>query len=149
MREIKFRALEKPSDMVLEMGYKPKMVYGTGIFEDGINTWLAQHEKGYPMASGVFGEIGDTSHGQRYIVDPNTVGQFTGLHDKHGKDIYEGDIIKSGEFICQIIWNKVFASFCLARNGWLNDHWFGEADDPENVEVIGNIYENLELLEIK
>ena len=72
--------------------------------------------------------------------------QYTGLLDKNGKEIYEGDIVKAGENIVLIIWNKGFASFALAKTGWMYDHFFGEIDN-ERCEVIGNIHENPELLE--
>jgi uncharacterized phage protein (TIGR01671 family) len=73
--------------------------------------------------------------------------QFIGLEDKNGKEIYEGDIIKTEtEKAMQVSWNKHFASFCLDRKGWMFTHYFGEAVDPTQIEIIGNIYENADLL---
>ena len=62
------------------------------------------------------------------------------------KEIYEGDLCRDSTGESLVAWNDRCASFCLRRTGWLSDHFFGEAVDPEDVELIGNRYENPELL---
>lgn len=79
-------------------------------------------------------------------VIPETVGQYTGLTDKNGKMIFEGDIVKrfwSGKMcIYQVDYDNGFASF-IGRAGMS----FTTFDyDSEEFEVIGNIYDNPELL---
>lgn len=93
----------------------------------------------------------------RYLIDdgllhdviPETVGQYTGLTDKDGKEIYEGDIVQSesGEFVYQVVFNETrFASFGLKRKQDMFLHYFGEAIEADNCEVIGNVFDNPELL---
>lgn len=81
-----------------------------------------------------------------YPVDPATVGQFTGLLDKNGKRIFEGDIAKikgQGVYLC--VWSKGNLEFSLTNV----KESFGMAYLPMyNATVIGTIHDNPELLEV-
>ncbi|MEG2061810.1 MAG: YopX family protein [Alistipes sp.] len=79
----------------------------------------------------------------RYMVDPSTVGQFTGLLDKNGKEIWEGDVALN-------IYNRVVICEWFRGGFWLNGAQHGADYNIhlvyKDIEIIGNIHDNPELV---
>ncbi len=72
--------------------------------------------------------------------------QFTGLHDKNGKEIYEGDLIKYGsDAPLEVIYRE--SCFCYNQKSRYISR-LQIFDNINKIEVIGNIHENPELLEV-
>lgn len=129
MREIKFQVYAKIKD------------------DDGNIGFL---ETCSPVATGLDFFYDGGWRGVSYFLffpDVFVVRQYTGTKDKNGKEIYEGDIITFGstaqEDLFEVVWDEDDARFVLdsygGRGCWLID--------VKDREIIGNIFENPELLE--
>lgn len=84
-------------------------------------------------------------------VDLETVGQYTGYKDKNGKKIFEGDICSYKQHKCilpilKIIWDDGWVA--IGHNDYLNVDDFLDSSFEKYGEVIGNIYDNPELLKL-
>lgn len=91
--------------------------------------------------------------GNETLVNPETVGQFTGLTDKNGAKIFEGDIIEGDLEDNLDLGAKWRSVVVMGKFGWLADDPTGSAPTPldefdiKEGEVIGNIHDNPELME--
>ena len=92
----------------------------------------------------------DEDKSYQYIVKPETVGQYIGLRDKDGFEIYEGDIVRFQYIGSE--WKIGFIEFLENRCCFLinseGGHYgiMGDEDCIRKMEVMGNIHENPELL---
>lgn len=137
MRQIKFRG-----KCVADSKYAGQWVYGG----------YSEPQEDCKQNEGLITVYLGGSSTCKYHVIPNTVGQFTGLCDINGKEIYEGDIIKSSHgTIHYIVYDNDLACFkaVVARYNPLGEYstlskgWVVQF----NKEVIGNIHDNPELLQ--
>ena len=136
MRAIKFRGFNNSNS---------EWNYGNLVIVDGKYHITDQEE---------YEEVSDYT-----LVDKSSVGQFTGLYDKNGTEIYENDILqlkRDGKEYnpLLVVYSEVYAGFCMLSESTLNNviykphkpvnpNWWDEFKDE--IEIIGNIYDNPEL----
>jgi uncharacterized phage protein (TIGR01671 family) len=108
----------------------------------------------YDIRAGRGGWDWTDEHGTDWYLDDDSIMQFVGLKDKHGKEVYEGDIVRAklaqnpGELVEEVtevvdIHEGLLAPFYMRVN--FEEDWWTDAL-VDGFEVIGNIYEHPELV---
>ena len=134
-REIKFRGKDRENwhygDLVQEIRHNDNKLF------DGTMT----HIRNFEYKNGDY--IGDS-----FPVNPDTIGQYTGLQDENGKEIYEGDIVRiivnnNIEKICRVEFKNGIFGVMFSKNKDLTafPHFCNTT-----FEVIGNVFENGDIL---
>lgn len=131
MREILFRG-RRVDNGEWAYGY---LVEATNVITDKKATFIFEQDATY------------FTHGEfacSFEVKPETVGQFTGLTDKNGKKVFEGDVVD------EIVFAECRGSF-LSREKDMYCEWLSTLPRYGTgiMEIIGNIYDNKEILEDK
>lgn len=95
----------------------------------------------------------DTNMKNTFIAPESTgliLMQYTGLHDKNGKEIYEGDIVGDDKINWTVKWNRHRMGFSLyPTTEQLYDEMPINVENKLNFKILGNIYDNPELLVAK
>ena len=143
MREIKFRAWDKERKEMREVELM-----------DWSDWWVSTGSTGEREEPSKYGERNSFKNEQ---TDRHILMQYTGLKDKNGKEIYEGDVVNASWYdydeprddaFGEVFFNGNWMAYCIWKedeksisemNGQGAYHW--------EIEVVGNIYENPELLE--
>ena len=146
-----------------EILFKAKRV-DNGEWVEGL-LWKKKYNDGNRIFISCFPDKDDNE--EVYVVCPETVSQFTGLHDTNGKRIFEGDIVanwdyyeeKIGKYRGVILYGILNCGCCYSVYGFSACDKYGNAVDEvslhgnencaERAVVIGNHFDNPELLEQK
>ncbi|WP_054651254.1 YopX family protein [Lacticaseibacillus pantheris] len=147
MREIKFRAAsaQAPEDVVrwIYGAYVKHLPYTPAPIANGP---IPEYDYEYAIVHDGFSDWQMPRNLEATPIRPETVGEYTGLHDRNGKEIYEGDVLRdeNGDLYKVKFDGGQFQP--LLRYGGTQVAIESIVDMADYSSVIGNIYENPELL---
>ena len=125
--------------MEREINFRGKTSKGEWLYGDLI------HNRGEVFIAAI-GIANPLAKAVDFMVDEETIGEFTGLKDKNNKDIYEDDIVTkyNKSFICK--WIEKFACFAFIENVECGEYNYFQECDKDELEIVGNVFDNPELL---
>ena len=133
MREIKFRAWDKEANIMVYSDHRTRKLYdvyyGFEVNEQGKLEcrWEGEWNESQRLDGGTL----------------DNIEQYTGLKDKNGKEIFEGDVIITAKGVTQVItWTDYYSAFVAEIPSGDRPYRIDSSD-----EIIGNIHENAELSE--
>ena len=120
--------------------------------------WIVGHYVGKPSINevcilpfqNVNYHINSIDDSECYYCIADTIGQFTGLYDKNGKEIYEGDILRYDDnnrlYVVTFESGMFYASVKECNKGFFGDFPLHAITEDGKCKIVGNIYDNAELL---
>ena len=129
-----------------------------------INKYRGMHIHVHPQnehlnGTWIYGHLSDENYINsldlegEFLVDKDTVGQYIGVDDKNGKEVYEGDIVRQyadctefgkNLYLFYVMeWSEEYCAF-VGREICSNETYL--MPDLKDIEVIGNVYENADLV---
>lgn len=142
MRTIKFRGKTLSNDRWVYGSYYEHLPPLQCIVPDD---YIEEESKHFIVCT-AFADWNMTRDAQFRQIDPHTVGQYTGLLDCTGKEIYEGDILQDDTGIGRVRWLQESCAFVVLTTDPSKYHFINSEWQLKYTEVIGNVYDNPELL---
>ena len=146
MRIIKFRGKDKKTSHWVYGGFHEHINITPAAFYKDVESrenHIKEHTH-YLIMQDAFSDYCMPRNIQCFDVTPESVGQFTSLYDMNGKEIYEGDILDFNGLIIEVCF--VRGAFAFLVNGYLDDELYGDCRTDLFAKVIGNVYENPDIL---